>query len=175
MYLLLFLFPLFSFIRMLISLETEPDCSQDQDCISVSKFASAEAAASMVVAFAELSEFSQAARQWYSRGCFPADSDNDPALGLLLLLVLKDGTNNHVGVCSFVCLFILGPPPWHMEFPGQGSNQSYSCQPIPQPHQWDLSCVCDLHHSSQQHWIPESLIEARGQTLSFMDTSRVHY
>ena len=26
---------------------------------------------------------------------------------------------------------------------------------------WDLSLVCDLHHSSQQHWILNPLSEAR--------------
>ena len=29
---------------------------------------------------------------------------------------------------------------------------------------WDLSHVCDLHHSSQQHRILYPLSEARGQT-----------
>ena len=36
----------------------------------------------------------------------------------------------------------------------------------------DLSCVCELHHSSWQHQI---LSEARDQTRIFMDTSRVRY
>ena len=28
---------------------------------------------------------------------------------------------------------------------------------------WGLSCVCDLHHSSWQHWILHPLSEARDQ------------
>ena len=37
----------------------------------------------------------------------------------------------------------------------------------------DLSLVCDLHHSSQQHWILHSLIEARDRTCILMVTSQV--
>ena len=36
---------------------------------------------------------------------------------------------------------------------------------------WDLSHVCDLHHSSRQHWIPNPLSETRDWTHIFMDTS----
>ena len=35
----------------------------------------------------------------------------------------------------------------------------------------DLSLVCDLHHSSQQHWILNPWSEARGRTRVLMDTS----
>ena len=38
-----------------------------------------------------------------------------------------------------------------------------------------LSRVCDLHHSSQQHWIPDPLIKARDQTHILVDTSWIHY
>ena len=38
---------------------------------------------------------------------------------------------------------------------------------------WDPSCVCDLHHSSWQNWILNSLSEARDSTSVFMDTSWV--
>ena len=37
----------------------------------------------------------------------------------------------------------------------------------------DLSCVCDLHHSSQQHRILNPLSEARDQTCVLMDAHRV--
>ena len=36
----------------------------------------------------------------------------------------------------------------------------------------DLSCVCDLHQSSQQRQILNPLSEARGQIHILMDTSR---
>ena len=39
----------------------------------------------------------------------------------------------------------------------------------------DLRCVCDLHHSSLQHWILNPLSGARDQTYIFMDTSQVRY
>ena len=38
---------------------------------------------------------------------------------------------------------------------------------------WDLSCVCDLYHSSWQHWILNPLREARDRTLILVDPSRV--
>ena len=38
---------------------------------------------------------------------------------------------------------------------------------------WDLSCVWDLHHSSQQHQILNPLSKARDRTHIFMDASRV--
>ena len=37
----------------------------------------------------------------------------------------------------------------------------------------DLSCICDLHHSSWQCWILNPLSKARDQTLILMDPSRV--
>ena len=38
---------------------------------------------------------------------------------------------------------------------------------------WDPSCICDLHHSSQQCWILNPLSEARDGTRNFMLTSRI--
>ena len=38
---------------------------------------------------------------------------------------------------------------------------------------WDLSCVCDLHHSSRQHRIINPLIEARDGTSVLMDASQI--
>ena len=37
---------------------------------------------------------------------------------------------------------------------------------------WDPSCICDLHHSSWQCWIPNPLRKARDQTRILMDPSR---
>ena len=37
----------------------------------------------------------------------------------------------------------------------------------------DLSFVCDLHHSSRQHWILNQLIKARAQSLNLMVPSRI--
>ena len=38
---------------------------------------------------------------------------------------------------------------------------------------WDLSCVCDLHHSSRHCWILNLLREARDQTCNLMGPSQV--
>ena len=37
---------------------------------------------------------------------------------------------------------------------------------------WDLSCICDLCHSSWQHWILNPLNEARDRTHVLMDASQ---
>ena len=41
----------------------------------------------------------------------------------------------------------------------------------------DLSCVCNVHHSSQQHWILNPLSEAKDRTCVLVDTSQIcfHY
>ena len=75
----------------------------------------------------------------------------------------------------FLSFVFLGPHPRHMEVPRQGVElelQRQACATaIAMP---DPSRVCDLHHSSQQHWVLNPRGEARDQTRIFMDTSRVH-
>ena len=39
----------------------------------------------------------------------------------------------------------------------------------------DPSHVCDLHHSSRQHRIPNPLSEARHRTCNLMVTSQTHF
>ena len=39
----------------------------------------------------------------------------------------------------------------------------------------DLSCVYNLYHSSQQHWILNPLSKARDQTGSLMVPSQIHF
>ena len=60
------------------------------------------------------------------------------------------------------------------KFPSQGSNWSFSCQQTSQPHSHgntNLSCLCDLLCSLQQHWILNPLTEARNQTCILTETS----
>ena len=40
---------------------------------------------------------------------------------------------------------------------------------------WDLSPICDLHHSSQLHRVPNPLSEARDWTCNLIDTSQIHF
>ena len=39
----------------------------------------------------------------------------------------------------------------------------------------DPSCICDLHHSSQQHQILNPLSEARDRTHNLLVPSRIHF
>ena len=64
----------------------------------------------------------------------------------------------------FVCLFIcfLGPHLHHMEVPWLGMKlelqlPTYATATATR----DPSCICDLHHSLEQHWILNPLNEAR--------------
>ena len=39
----------------------------------------------------------------------------------------------------------------------------------------DPSHICNLHHSSQQCWIPDTLSKAKDRTHILMDTSWIHF
>ena len=63
---------------------------------------------------------------------------------------------------------------WYMEVPRLGVKSelqllAYARATAMQ----DLSCICDLHRSLQQHQIPNPLSEARDQTHIFTDNRRV--
>ena len=74
----------------------------------------------------------------------------------------------------FFCF--LGPHPPHMEVPRLGvESELQRLVYTTATATWDLSCVCDLHHSSRQHWIPNPLSEARDRTRILMDPSWVHW
>ena len=68
----------------------------------------------------------------------------------------------------------LGTHLWHMEFSRQGVQLelqllAYStATAMP-----DLSRICDLHSSSWQCWVPDTLSEARDKTHIFMDTTQI--
>ena len=67
--------------------------------------------------------------------------------------------------------FFLWPHPQHkfpLEVKSEQKLLAYTTATATQ----DLSCICDLHHSSQQHWILNPLCEARDQTHILMDTSQ---
>ena len=77
-------------------------------------------------------------------------------------------------VCWFVCF--LGLHLQHRKVPRLGVKSelqlpAYTTATATQ----DPSCICDLHHSSQQYGIPEPLSEARDQTHILMVTSQIHF
>ena len=73
-------------------------------------------------------------------------------------------------------LGLLGLHPCHMEVPRPGvwlepQLPAYTTAiATPEP-----SCVCNLHHSSWQHWILNPLNEARNGTWVLMDPGQIHF
>ena len=72
----------------------------------------------------------------------------------------------------FFCFFFLGVHPQHMEVPRLGvKSESSACTTATETP--DSSHISDLHHNSQQRWIPDPLSEARDWTHILMDTSQI--
>ena len=79
----------------------------------------------------------------------------------------------------FFCLLsfvFLGLGPWHMKVPRVGvelelQTLAYTTATAAP----DLSCLCNLHHSSQQCWILNPLSEARDRTCVLLDPSQAHF
>ena len=72
------------------------------------------------------------------------------------------------------CFLFLGPHPSHMEVPRLGVElelllSAYATAAAMQ----DQSHICNLCHSSQQHWVTDPLSEARDQTCILMDSSQI--
>ena len=68
--------------------------------------------------------------------------------------------------------FFLGPHLWHMEgVESELQLLAYNSAAAT----WDPSCICDLHHSSQQCQILNPLSEAKDGIRILMDTSQVCY
>ena len=66
----------------------------------------------------------------------------------------------------------LGLYPSYMEVPRLGVQWELQ---LPATATQDPSHVCDLQHSSQQHWIINPLSEARDRTCNLMITSQIHF
>ena len=69
-----------------------------------------------------------------------------------------------------------GPHPWQMEVPRLGIKSelqlpAYATVTATS----DLSCVCNLHHSSWQRRILNPLSEARDRTCNLMLPSQIHF
>ena len=59
------------------------------------------------------------------------------------------------------------------KFPGQGSNQSYSCQPTSQPQQYQIRAASVTYTTA--HRILNPLRKVRDGTHILMDTSQIHF
>ena len=78
------------------------------------------------------------------------------------------------GVFLFFCF--LGPHTWYMEVPRLGVKWELQLLAyITATATWDLSLICNLHHSSQQCRILSPLSEARDQTRILMNTSWIRF
>ena len=81
-----------------------------------------------------------------------------------------------VFVYLFVCLGILGLPLQPMEVPRLGVDLELqllaytTATAIP-----GLRLICDLHHSSWQHQIPDPLRKARDRSCILMDARQIHF
>ena len=79
---------------------------------------------------------------------------------------------NMSAIFLFFIFFFLGSHLLHVEVPRLGVKSELQLQvyttatATPDP-----SCICNLHHSLQQHWILNPLSKARDGTHILMDTS----
>ena len=83
-----------------------------------------------------------------------------------------------VKVLLYLFYFILGPHLQHMEVPRLGGpvgTQLPATSTATATATQDLSCICNLHHSSWQCQIPKPLDEARDQAWILMGTSQVRF
>ena len=72
--------------------------------------------------------------------------------------------------------FFLGPHPCHMEVPRLGVKTELQLPAYATATATpDQSCICDLHHSSQQGQILNPLNKARDQTRNLMVPSQIHF
>ena len=81
-----------------------------------------------------------------------------------------------LNILLFIYLFVfLGLHLWHMEGSRLGVKWELqllaSASAIATP---DQSHICDLHHSSWQHWVLNLLSKAGDQTLNLMVPSWIH-
>ena len=83
-------------------------------------------------------------------------------------------TNCSGNIFLFLFLLFIGLHRWHMEMPRLGSKSELqllvytTATAMPDP-----NCICDLHHSSKQHWILNPLSDARDRNHVLTDISQV--
>ena len=96
---------------------------------------------------------------------------------ILLNCSVSFGYDNNGTVSFFFFFFFtaaLRPHLWHLDIPRLGVKSELWLQAnTTATAVQDPSLICDLHHSSQQHQIPDPLGEAKHRTCFFMDTSQI--
>ena len=102
----------------------------------------------------------------------------ETALCLILSLFFSYLCRRILFYCFIYFLFscFLGPHPRHVEVPRLGDESelqlpSYATAAATP----DLSCICDLHHSSRQCQILNPLTEAWDQTCNLMVPSQIRF
>ena len=95
--------------------------------------------------------------------CFDKKHNSQGGKGVLLRKM--GGLFIYLFICPFFGL--LGLHAWHSEVPRPGVKLELYL-PATATATWDLSLVCDLHHSSWQHPVLNSPTKARDQTQVLM-------
>ena len=96
-------------------------------------------------------------------------------MGLFPACIILAFLQSFSSIYLFFLFCFLGPHPRHVEVPRLGVELelqllAYATATAVR----DLSHVCDLHHSSWQHWILNPLSGARDRTHVLMDASQNH-
>ena len=70
----------------------------------------------------------------------------------------------------------LGPCSQHMEVASLGVDlELHLPATATATAMWDLNHICNLHHSSWQHWIPDPLSKVKDQTHILINTSWIRF
>ena len=77
-------------------------------------------------------------------------------------------------ISPFYYFYFIVPHLWQMEIPGLGFEPEMQLPAyITDTAMDDLSCICDIHHSSRQHWILKPQNKGRDWTHILIDNSWV--
>ena len=95
----------------------------------------------------------------------PPSTSNPSAITLILQQRIR--WPSFLWSCDFFFFCFLGPHLQHMEVPRLGVKSQQQLQAYATATEKpDLSCICDLHHSSWQHQILNPLSETKDQSTS---------
>ena len=78
-------------------------------------------------------------------------------------------------IIFFILCLHFKAVPWHMEVPRLGVESELQLLAYTTATTQDPSCVCSLHHSSQQHQILNPLSESKDRTHNLMVPSQIRF